>query len=337
MQVNGQTRFATTAGSYESANDKRLHFGLGAAKSAKVEVFWPSGAHQSLNDVNGRSISRSARTGTPVIRMTMTHTSTLRIHTFRAVLAFCLAWPALAAGQTISPEASGHWNAARTAENQKQFDAAVTEYSKVTELEPTFPAGFVSLGQALMEKHDYPAAVAPLKHALELDSSLAPAHQLLGYALLAQGYAADAIPHLERVHEQAALGIAQCETGRFAEAIPNLQAALQKNPNDPDLLYYLGRASGLLSKQSVDTLLAVVSRLRPRSSGDGRKLFCAAPDGRGGKRIRRCSETAPRHTESSPGVGAGICNDFAVATGGRTVSRRDKATARKRRGGLSSG
>ena len=51
VQVNGQTRFATTAGSYESANDKRLHFGLGGAKSAKVEVFWPSGTHQVLNDV----------------------------------------------------------------------------------------------------------------------------------------------------------------------------------------------------------------------------------------------------------------------------------------------
>src|ERR1700736_3152256 len=52
VQVNGQTRFATTAGSYESANDKRLHFGLGAAKTAKVEVFWPSGSHQVLNDVS---------------------------------------------------------------------------------------------------------------------------------------------------------------------------------------------------------------------------------------------------------------------------------------------
>jgi hypothetical protein len=51
VQVNQQTRFATTSGSYESANDKRLHFGLGPAKSAKVEVFWPSGTHQVLNDV----------------------------------------------------------------------------------------------------------------------------------------------------------------------------------------------------------------------------------------------------------------------------------------------
>jgi hypothetical protein len=52
VKVNGQTRFATSAGSYASASDKRLHFGLGAAESAKVEVVWPSGIHQTLNDVH---------------------------------------------------------------------------------------------------------------------------------------------------------------------------------------------------------------------------------------------------------------------------------------------
>jgi enediyne biosynthesis protein E4 len=51
VQVNGQTRLATTAGSYESANDKRLHFGLGTLKTAKIEVLWPSGSRQILNDV----------------------------------------------------------------------------------------------------------------------------------------------------------------------------------------------------------------------------------------------------------------------------------------------
>src|SRR6202051_4875548 len=162
-------------------------------------------------------------------------------------------WLAL---QTISPEATQHWNAAQHAEQQKQFDVAVKEYRAVTQLEPNFAAGFVSLGQAFMEQRDFSSALAPLKHALELDSNLLPAHQLLGYALLAQGYAAEAIPHLDRAHEQGALGIAQEETGQFSDAIQNLQAALQKRPNDPDLLYYLGRAAGLLSKQSVDTLLA---------------------------------------------------------------------------------
>ena len=52
VQVNGQTRFATTAGSYESASDKRLHFGLGTATTAKVEIAWPSGIRQTLNEVH---------------------------------------------------------------------------------------------------------------------------------------------------------------------------------------------------------------------------------------------------------------------------------------------
>lgn len=173
----------------------------------------------------------------------------IHVALIQAILALGLAL------QTISPTATQHWNAARQAEEQKHFDIAVSEYRTVTELEPQFAAGFVSLGQALIEQRDFAAALVPLKHVLAMDSSLIPAHQLLGYALLAQGYAAEAIPHLDRAHEQGALGIAQVEAGQFAEAIQSLQAALLKRPNDPDLLYYLGRASGLLSKQSVDTLL----------------------------------------------------------------------------------
>jgi len=51
VRVNGQTRFASSAGSYLCSSDKRLHFGLGAAETAKVEIVWPSGSRQSLNDV----------------------------------------------------------------------------------------------------------------------------------------------------------------------------------------------------------------------------------------------------------------------------------------------
>jgi hypothetical protein len=51
VQVNGQVRFATAAGSYLSSNDKRLHFGLGSAENAKVEIAWPSGVRQELSNV----------------------------------------------------------------------------------------------------------------------------------------------------------------------------------------------------------------------------------------------------------------------------------------------
>src|SRR6201984_2363006 len=51
VRVNGQVRFAPSAGSYVSANDKRLHFGLGTTEKATVEILWPSGAKQLLSDV----------------------------------------------------------------------------------------------------------------------------------------------------------------------------------------------------------------------------------------------------------------------------------------------
>jgi tetratricopeptide (TPR) repeat protein len=162
----------------------------------------------------------------------------------------------LFAMQTLSPDAAQHMQAGIAADKQHQFDAAITEFQKVTELEPSFADGFISLGQAYMEKHDFNLAIAPLKHALEIDAESPPAHQLLGYALLIQGYAAQAIPHLERVKDKSALGIAQIQAGQLTEAVANLQTALAEHPNDPDILYYLGRASGLLSKQSIDTLLA---------------------------------------------------------------------------------
>jgi enediyne biosynthesis protein E4 len=49
--VNGQSQYATTSGSYLSASDKRVHFGLGEAKSADVEIEWPSGMRQQLKSV----------------------------------------------------------------------------------------------------------------------------------------------------------------------------------------------------------------------------------------------------------------------------------------------
>ena len=51
VKVNGQYGYASSAGSYLSANDKALHFGLGAAREASVEVRWPSGKTQAMERV----------------------------------------------------------------------------------------------------------------------------------------------------------------------------------------------------------------------------------------------------------------------------------------------
>ena len=168
----------------------------------------------------------------------------------RAFTLLLLAW------QLASPQAAEHMQAGIAADKQHQFDVAIREFKKTTELDPSFADGFISLGQAYMENGDYASAIPPLKQALELNSGSLPAHQLLGYSLLSQGYATEAIPHLDRAPDKTALGIAEIQAGQLAQAVANLQTALAAHPNDPDVLYYLGRASGLLAKQSIDTLLA---------------------------------------------------------------------------------
>src|SRR5258705_400258 len=160
-------------------------------------------------------------------------------------------------GQGATADAAAdHMRAGLEARKRRQVDVEIAEFREATKLDPSLADAFVNLGAAYMENHDYGSAIAPLKRALELSPDLPVAHQFLGYALLAQGYAAEAIPHLSRVGAQDALGIAQLETGQLNEAVSTLGSALAKRPNDPDLQYYLGHASGLLSKSSIDTLLA---------------------------------------------------------------------------------
>ena len=52
-----QYGLVTTAGSYLSASDRRVHFGLGSDKKVKLlEIAWPSGTRQRLEDVAGNQI-----------------------------------------------------------------------------------------------------------------------------------------------------------------------------------------------------------------------------------------------------------------------------------------
>jgi tetratricopeptide (TPR) repeat protein len=172
----------------------------------------------------------------------------------RALLFLCLLPQGVSAQSTPVSEAAQHLQAGAAAEQAHQYEVAIAEFRKATEIQPD-AAGFVRLGRAYMEQHEYRQAVLTLQRALQQDPELEVAHRLLGYAQLAQGYAVDAIPHLEKVHELRALAIAQIQTGQVADAVSNLQAEVKKTPNDPDLLYYLSQASEMLAQQSTSVLL----------------------------------------------------------------------------------
>ena len=46
-----QAQAVMAQSSYLSVNDRRLHFGLGAEKSASLEIRWPNGAVEKVADV----------------------------------------------------------------------------------------------------------------------------------------------------------------------------------------------------------------------------------------------------------------------------------------------
>jgi tetratricopeptide (TPR) repeat protein len=166
--------------------------------------------------------------------------------------------------QAVAPQAADQAKALLQsgidAENRKDLDRALVEFRKAAELDPSSSDVLLRLGDACMKKHDAAAAIAPLKRAAGLSPDSVPVQQLLGYALLAQGYAAEAIPHLEMARDPGALGIAQLENDEPAKAMANLQSALADDPDNPDLLFYLGRAATAAGSQATDKLLAAFPR-----------------------------------------------------------------------------
>ena len=158
--------------------------------------------------------------------------------------------------QSLTPEVIEHAQAGAAAAQQGRYKVALREYRKVTEMQPDSPVGHARLGDAYFQDGDYAAALPELEHALRLNPKLNDTHETLGVLLLIQGNAAEALPHLEKMRTPELMGLAYLETGRLGGAIAALHAALEKQPNDPNLLYYFGRATALAAKRSSQQLAA---------------------------------------------------------------------------------
>lgn len=158
-------------------------------------------------------------------------------------------------GQAPQPSLRELAEAGLKAKQAGDLEAAIRAFEQVAALAPSLAAAHVNLGAVLLEARQYEKAAASLRRALALAPDLPGAHAMLGAALLTQGYASEAIPHLEKGQSWDLLGVALLESGRIADAIPVLEKAAAERPDDPDLLYYLGRAHSQLSRQLFDRLL----------------------------------------------------------------------------------
>ena len=159
--------------------------------------------------------------------------------------------------QAAVPDTQQHQEAGITALKAANTQQAILEFKKVIELDPQNAPGHFGLGVTYIQTRDYGLAVAELKKAFELDKTLTTVHDPLGFALLQQGYADQALKEFQKGKDKGGLGMAQLETGDLPDAVHNLMIAAAERPNDPELMYYLARASGLLSKGLFDKLDAV--------------------------------------------------------------------------------
>lgn len=212
-----------------------------------------------------------------------------------ALLLACLLMQTQTAEPGVPPEVTLLMRSGQDAENRRDLDQAIAAFRRAADLAPSSGDVFLKLGDAYMRKGDYTSAIPVLKRAAELSPDSVPVHRALGFALLTRGYASEAIPHLEFVHEYGALGIAQLQSGRPAEAMANLQAAITESPeDDPDLLYYLGRATAEVSSMSLDKLLVTFPnsarvhqaqaqiyrqlQMYPEAVGEYKKAIAMRPD-----------------------------------------------------------
>ena len=168
--------------------------------------------------------------------------------------------------QGPTPEAIEHAQAGAAAAKQGRLDVAIQEFRKVTELQPDSAVGHARLGDAYFRNGEYGAAIPELKLVLRFNPNLMDTHETLGVALLIQGNAEEALPHLEKMRTPELLGLAYLETGRLGGAIATLHAALGRKPDDPNLLYYFGRAAAFASKRSFDDLAKVNPDLAHKTS-----------------------------------------------------------------------
>jgi enediyne biosynthesis protein E4 len=61
-----QAQAVVSQSSYYSCNDPRLHFGLGSATEADVEIFWPSGTHEQYRKIAAKQLV-TLREGTGIV------------------------------------------------------------------------------------------------------------------------------------------------------------------------------------------------------------------------------------------------------------------------------
>lgn len=131
---------------------------------------------------------------------------------------------------------------------QSKYDMADNDFRKVVELEPGDPIGYLGMARNAIAKKNFESAIASLTYAARLNSENAKVYAFRAEAYLGQSKWNEAVDDIIT-----ALSINGDDKAHYLmmtlpkPALPTMKARLQiqanKNPNDAEWYYYLGKIS----------------------------------------------------------------------------------------------
>ena len=168
------------------------------------------------------------------------------------------------AGAT-DPHVAKLYGEARAAEARGDFAAAATSYESLLQIAPRLAPAYNNLGSLYLRQREYKKASAMLEKGLKIDPKMSSASALLGIALYELGDYAGAERNLEtalranRKDNNAELFLANdfIKLGKFEQAAEHLRQLSQRQPEDQEVLYLLGKVHMKLSEEALTKLNAL--------------------------------------------------------------------------------
>jgi tetratricopeptide (TPR) repeat protein len=122
----------------------------------------------------------------------------------------------------------------------KRYEEALAVYRKASELKPESADPYVGVGVTLVSQGRYEEGIKLLRGVIEVDKNLPGPYFSLGYAEMQTGDYEAAREHLLRALELGRPALAHVylanvyeQTGKYAEAVAQLEAYLKENPDSP--------------------------------------------------------------------------------------------------------
>jgi tetratricopeptide (TPR) repeat protein len=145
------------------------------------------------------------------------------------------------------------------------LERAASAFERCTVLDASFAEAWLNLGLVRFQQHKTADAIPLFQKSLKLKPSLRGANLFLGiaqYRAMDYPRATEALTRELALDAKSAdalmwLGVVKTAVGAPAEAVKYLERAAELRPKDIDILYHLGRAHMLLSKEVYERMFEV--------------------------------------------------------------------------------